>query len=91
MYTFVSGRGEQTDIEIVKRQRTPGRSERTYMSVQAIYLTFQVMEKDSHRRQKIINRMVQTTSVRNGAGKLEEKESDDVKDEVAGISEAPNT
>lgn len=78
-------------LEIMKRQRKSGESERTYMTIHAIFLTMQLVDKDNSARQKIIDRMVQTTLAAQDAEGIEAKESEDEKDKVEGRNDAPNT
>lgn len=48
-------------LDMIKRQLTSGDTERTYMPVQTIYLTLQVMGKINPARKQIIDLMVHTT------------------------------
>lgn len=75
----------------MKRQRRSVESELTYISVRAMNLTLEIMDKYNPSRKKIIDRMVETKSAAHGSEKLEGKESDKVKDEIRGIREATNT
>lgn len=61
-------------LEMMKRKRTLGESELTYMSVQDVYLKLQVMEKENTVPQKIINCMVETRLEAHGGDKFERNE-----------------
>lgn len=57
-------------LEIMKRQRKSGDTERTDMSVQKMYLTLKVMDKDNttqQKQKKIIESILKTT-LRGGSG-----------------------
>lgn len=48
-------------LQIFKKQRTLANTERTYMFIQTMYLTFQVTAEDDPARKQVLQRMVETT------------------------------
>lgn len=57
-------------LEMLIKQKTSGDTERTYMTMQSMYLKLQVMDQNNHTRKKIIEAMVQTTSGEEGSGRI---------------------
>lgn len=60
-------------LNIMKRQRTSASAERTYIFIQTLYLTIEVMADEDSSRKEIVQCMVETTLAAKVVGRFEKE------------------